>query len=285
ATASTFAALATLGVDRGPAGSTLAGHELGRLLGGGVLFAIPAVSAALGATETSPATPLLASSALTAALAAITALAPRATVDVVEGRALTRELRDLASSKGGGALLTLMATFALGELLVVAALRPYAVDHGFAIADVAAALGVWSGLAAIAGASLGTVIARRGDALRVLGVAAALRIGPLFAAAVVAQAEPAPSSIVGIAVGAAFFGGVVLAAAAELVEATRRVHGAARADALVVVEGLGHGAAWVLAGVLADQHGHLGVFVLGAAAAVVFLWTLGSARRTTRDAT
>jgi MFS family permease len=261
------------------------GYKVGMLTGGGLLVA---ASAALGGWRGL----FWAMGALclvVMGLAAATrepsggALAP---VKHVTWRELLARARDVFRSQGLGWLLVAVGTYKLGESLADAMFGPFLVRvHGLQKETVALWIGSWGTIASLAGSALGGLLATRLRLIRAVQVAAALRVGPLFAQwlLVAGLLSPTRGTIITLTCAEHFFGGVLTTAMFALMmsQVDRRI-GATHFTVLASVEVWGKAPAGVLSGVFVDAWGFPPVFLASVVLSAAYLLVLPPLERALR---
>jgi PAT family beta-lactamase induction signal transducer AmpG len=181
---------------------------------------------------------------------------------------------------GGGWLLLFVATYKLGESMVDTMFKPFLVDAGFTAGQIGLWVGSWGMVASVLGSLAGGVLASRLPVLAAVGVAAALRVGPMIGEWALASFGATAAGVIGVTCAEHFFGGALTTCmfAFMMSRVDRRV-GASHYTLLASVEVLGKSPGSWLSGALTEAAGYAGIFAAGAALSLAFLGLLLPLRR------
>jgi MFS family permease len=178
---------------------------------------------------------------------------------------LFARVREVCRTPGVGWLVLAVATYKVGESMADAMFGPYLVRaHGMDKETVALWLGGWGTAASLGGSLGGGLLASRMKLLRAVQVAAALRVGPLWAQWLLSAGllAPAKAAIISVTVAEHFFGGVLTTTMFSLMmsQVNRRI-GATHFTVLAAVELWGKAPAGAVSGLLVDRFGFSPVFL------------------------
>ncbi len=190
-------------------------------------------------------------------------------------RAVVRVAVDSLRRPGVGWVLAFIATYKLGETLVDSMFKPFLVDLGYDAPTIGLWVGSWGLGFSIAGSLVGGLLASRLAPVTAVGIAAALRVGPLAWEWGLAAFGASPEAVIAATCSEHFFGGVLTTCmfAFMMRQVDARI-GATHFTLLAVVEVLGKAPAALLSGFLAQALGYAGLFGLGTLLSVAFLGLL-----------
>jgi len=255
------------------------GYKLGMLAGGGVLVWASAVVGWSGLF-------LLMALAILVAVAVTLRLAPRDVAAGVDRRppatlaGILRVLGRSLASRRAGWLLAFVGSYKFGESMADTMFKPFLVDAGFTVAQIGAWVGTWGGAFSIAGSIAGGWLATRYSFLRAVGVAAALRLGPIAAEWWLSLIDPTAPQVIAVTCAENFFGGALTTTLFALMmsRVDKRI-GATHFTALAAVEVWGKlPAAWI-SGALTDATSYPLLFGLATLLSAAFLLLLMPLRR------
>jgi hypothetical protein len=256
------------------------GYKLGMLAGGGVLVWASAWVGWNGLF-------LLMALAILVAVALTLRLAPRDGADSVHDRnppptlgGILRVLGRSLASRRAAWLLLFVGTYKFGESMADTMFKPFVLKAGFTLAQYGAWVGIWGIAFSIAGSIAGGWLATRYTLLRAVGIAAALRLGPLAAEWWLSLVDPTPERVILVTCAENFFGGALTTTlfAFMMSRVDKRI-GATHFTALAAVEVWGKlPAAW-LSGALTDATSYPVLFGLATLLSAAFLLLLLPLRR------
>jgi PAT family beta-lactamase induction signal transducer AmpG len=243
-------------------GVQVGAYRAGMIVGGGVLLV---AWEALGWPAA-----MLGMAAVLALASAPLALAPAVGAAPVPARPERAHPWDWIGRDGAWAWVAVLVIYKLGDHLAQGMIRPWLVDVGYSEGDIGALLGLGGFFAGLVGAlGGGWAVPRVGLGVALVGFSALQITGPLAYALAVA-AGPTWPVVAAAAAWDHLAGGMATAALFTAMMQASRPSDAATdytLQASVVVLASGLGAA--LSGVVAAQVGYLGVFLTGAALAVL----------------
>jgi MFS family permease len=194
-----------------------------------------------------------------------------------------------ASVRAPGAVwaLSFIGTYKIGEAAADAMFKPFLVDAGYDEAAIGLWVGTYGMAASLCGSLAGGFAARRMSALGAVGLASALRIGPMLGQWALAVYGADEARVLAVTLAEHFFGGALTTSmfAFMMSQVDRRI-GGTHYTALATVEVLGKSPASLLSGVIARHLDYAGTFAAAAALSSLFLGLLAPLRRSfaARDA-
>jgi MFS family permease len=191
------------------------------------------------------------------------------------GQVLRQMLRTLRTP-GALWLVLFVGTYKIGEGMVDAMFKPFLIDHGFTIPQIAQWVSTYGMVASIAGSAVGGYLAFRWPLLWAVGVTGVLRavsVGGEWYLSLLSP--PTPGAVIAVTAIEHFCGGALTTAMfAFMMSRVDRAVGAAHYTLLACVELVGKTPGRLLAGVLASALGYRGLFALGTVLSFLFLLTL-----------
>ncbi len=250
------------------------GYKLGMLAGGGVLVWASAWVGWSGLF-------LLMALAILLAVAVTLRLAPRDGAAAGERKppatlaGILRVLGRSLASRQAGWLLLFVASYKFGESMADTMFKPFLSDADFDAAEIGAWVGIWGGTFSIAGSIAGGWLATRYAFLRAVGIAAALRLGPIAAEWWLSLIDPTGPQVIAVTCAENFFGGALTTTLfAFMMSRVDKSIGATHFTALAAVEVWGKlPAAW-LSGALTDATSYPFLFGLATLLSAAFLLLL-----------
>lgn len=195
-------------------------------------------------------------------------------------REILRLLAASLKTPGMAPLLVMIATYKTGEQLIDAMFKPFLIDRGFSISQVALWVSTFGMVASMAGSFLGGVLASRTRILRAVSIAAVFRAIPVFLVFLLTLHQPSPTEVVVAALAENFFGGLLTTTVfAYMMSRTDKRIGATHFTLLSTVEMLGKAPIPLLAGPIAQAMGYSVVFGAGTVLSAGFLLVLPALRR------
>ncbi len=189
--------------------------------------------------------------------------------------AVLRLLRMQLAKRDALWLLLFVGTYKLGETLADTLFKPFLVDAGYAAEQIGLWVGTWGMLFSIAGSFAGGLAASRWPMLRVVGVAAALRVVPVAGEWWLTLVDPSEAAIIAITCAEHLFGGALTTALfAYMMSRVDRRIGATHYTLLASVEVWGKLLAAWASGVLAQATSYPFVFGAATVLSVLFLGLL-----------
>jgi MFS transporter, PAT family, beta-lactamase induction signal transducer AmpG len=258
------------------------GYKVGMLTGGGLLVWASATIGERGL--------FLAMAGLMALVALIAAVVPEPARIGREGastsvRAVLRTLERAALTRSGLVVIAFIATYKLGETASDLMWKPFLLDRGFTVTDVAKVAGVYGMVASIGGSLLGGWLAHALRLRTALAIVLSLRLVSLLLRVAVAYHAAPTLEMLSVVTWFEELGGGALttvAFAIMMINVDPRV-GGTHFTALATVEFLGKSPGGMISGFVAGAFGFGGLFV-GAAALSLVPFAFLSALRTHRTA-
>ena len=183
-----------------------------------------------------------------------------------------KHLFEAATRKGSGLLLLAVATYKMGEYLVLTMFKPFLVDAGYSMSQIGLWVGTYGMLASLAGSALGGELGRRWHLVNLLAVAGIARVFPLLFCWWLTRGALSPASVIAATCAEHFVGGLLttLMFALMMARVDKRI-GATHYTLLASIEVLGKSPATWASGLLAERLGYGGLFLLGAALSLAFV--------------
>jgi MFS transporter, PAT family, beta-lactamase induction signal transducer AmpG len=177
---------------------------------------------------------------------------------------------------GAVPFLLFIATYKTGESMIDAMFKPFLVDSGFAVGQIAMWMGTWGMAASLIGSVAGGWFAARLPLVRALFIAAAFRLVPLLMELWLSTIVPSAAQVIAVTIAEHFFGGVLTTALfAYMMSRVDRRIGATHYTVLAAVEVMGKSPGSWASGIMAERIGYTGLFSAGVAlSALVLLFYL-----------
>lgn len=177
-------------------------------------------------------------------------------------------------------LLLMIATYKTGEQLIDAMFKPFLIDKGFSVAQVALWVSTFGMVASMTGSFLGGVLASRMRIVNAVSFAAVFRAVPVFLVFLLTLHQPTRTEVIVAALAENFFGGLLTTTVfAYMMARTDKRIGATHFTLLSTVEMIGKAPIPLLAGPIAQYYGFSVLFGAGTALSAAFLLVLPSLRR------
>jgi MFS family permease len=177
---------------------------------------------------------------------------------------------------GSGCLLAFIATYKTGESMLDAMFKPFLVDAGHSPQTIGLWIGTYGMIASLLGSVAGGFLASRVALLRAVGIAALLRVLPMFFETWIAASGNVTSENVIAAVSSElFFGGALTTAMfAFMMSKVDRKIGATHYTLFASVEVLGKSASGWASGLIAEATSYAFLFGTATALSIAFLLLL-----------
>ncbi len=178
-----------------------------------------------------------------------------------------------------------VATYKTGEQLLDSMFKPFLIDRGFSVAQVALWISTFGMIASLTGSSVGGVLASRTKLYRAVSIAAVLRAIPILGVFALTLTTPTRGSIIAVAMAENFFGGLLTTTMfAYMMARTNKEVGATHFTLLATIEMLGKAPVPMIAGPIADKWGYSVLFGLATLFSFAFLALLPPLRRAAIEA-
>lgn len=195
-------------------------------------------------------------------------------------RHILRLLAETLRMPGMPALLAVLATYKTGEQLIDSMFKPFLIDCGFTVKEVALWVSTAGMGASMAGSFLGGVLASRIPVLRALSFAAVFRAVPVGLVFLMSLHQPTRNEVIFVALTENFFGGLLTTTVfAYMMARTDKRIGATHFTLLSTIEMLGKAPIPLLAGPVAQLWGYSVLFGAGTVLSAGFLFLLAPLRR------
>lgn len=192
-------------------------------------------------------------------------------------RAVVQRMVEAVRAQGAVAVLAVVATYKVGEVLVDLMWKPFLFDAGFTAPQLGLWVGTWGMGASLLGSLAGGWLVARIGVDRALQWTALLRLPPMLAEAWLTLATPTATDVIAVTIAEHACGGALTTAmfAWMMARVDRRI-GASHFTLLASVEVAGKAPAGWISGWLAERLGYGWLFVAGAVLSAA--WAVGIRR-------